>query len=689
MKRPLLTLLVLLTAGLAATAQVHVKRDTTAATAEKAYLIDPIVVTAAGHHERQSAAATPIRVITANEIQQQGLTTFEDVVTRMLPQVSSAPNAMGSQIRLGGLSNKYIVILINGRRLHGDISDNNELTRINMSRVKRIEVLDGAASTLYGSDAIAGVINLIMDYPTDAPLAMENSLRVSGEGKLTETLDIDICQGPFASYTTLTWDKADSYRINPLEYTDDEQTQTQQSIAPLYTGYKSRLFTQRFSYKVSPRFALNANLETSYKITDRPDTRDDITGGTSYEMQYKGARYALGGIYKFNARNSLQADFTADDFKYGKKYDVATSSYPYGYYSPSKEQHAYDTELKAILGLCRGGTTVAGGQWRNEFLNTATGEVDAHAYTLAAYLQHEQRLLPGLELTLALRYTYHEYFNGHLSPKAALHYAPGRFHFRASYANAFRSPGMDELFYHYFSLNRGKAQISFGNQDLSPEQSNYFSLNAEYAAPRWSVGLTGYLNFIADMIEKQSVAVDDAARQMLQDEFPDLTAAQAEALTQYSLYQNADKGEVKGLQAYATVSPCSCLTLRLNYAYTYARSRSEGTWALVDRSIKNTLTLSADFHRQWTGYALSVNVNARFQSKTYYSSYENAPGHALWNINTTHTFSRLVPHLLLQPSIGVDNIFDKVDNRIDSDLRKYALYSPGRRLTLALKVRFE
>lgn len=687
MKHQLIALCLLSLCTVEAGAQVHVKKDTTAA--EKQYLIDPIVVTAAGHHERQSTAATPIRVITADEIEQQGLTTFEDVMTRMMPQFSMAPNSMGSQIRLNGLSNKYIVILINGRRLHGDISDNNEITRINMSRVKRIEVLDGAASTLYGSDAIGGVINLIMDYPTDGGMAFENDLRVSGEGKLTETVNIDINEGGFGSYTTLTWDKANSYRINPLEYTDDEETETQESCAPLYTGYKSRLFTERLSYKVNDQLAFNANLETSYKITDRPETNDLIDGGTSYEMQYKGVRYGFGGIYKFDQRNSIQADFTADDFKYGKKYDVATSSYPYGYYSQSKEQHAYDTEVKAILGLFKGGTTVVGGQWRNEFLNTSTGDIDAHAYTLAAYLQHEQQLLPDLELTLGLRYTNHEYFGDHLSPKASLHYSPGHFHFRASYANAFRSPGMDELFYHYFSVNRGKAQISFGNEDLDPEKSNYFSLNAEYVAPRWSVGVTGYLNFIDNMIEKLSVEVDDDTRQMLQEEFPDMTEAQAEALTQYSLYQNADKGEVKGLQAYVSVKPINDLTLRVNYAYTYARTRSDGVWTICDRSIKNTLTLSADFQHAWTGYRLGVNVSGRLQGKTYYSSYENAPGHGIWNISTTHTFDRLVPHLLIQPSIGIDNVFDKVDNRIDSDLRKYALYSPGRMLTVGLKVRFE
>ena len=65
---------------------------------------------------------------------------------------------MGSQLRLNGLGGKYILVLINGRKLSGEISNNADLQRINMARVKRIEVLDGAASSLYGSAAIAGVI---------------------------------------------------------------------------------------------------------------------------------------------------------------------------------------------------------------------------------------------------------------------------------------------------------------------------------------------------------------------------------------------------------------------------------------------------------------------------------------------------------------------------------------------------
>ena len=58
---------------------------------------------------------------------------------------------------------------MNGKKLIGDISGNVDLNRINMGKIKRIEVLDGAASSLYGSDAIGGVINIITDQPTDQP----------------------------------------------------------------------------------------------------------------------------------------------------------------------------------------------------------------------------------------------------------------------------------------------------------------------------------------------------------------------------------------------------------------------------------------------------------------------------------------------------------------------------------------
>ena len=687
--KALMILAVALLSGSAAFSQIHKMERKDSSVVDRSFNLNPVVVTGSGHHQRLKSTATPVHVLSSQEIREQGISTFDGALTRMIPQVSMAPSSMGTFLRLNGLGNKYILILINGQKLNGDISNNVDLNRINMSRVKRIEVLDGAASSLYGSDAIAGVINIITDQPTQQLVSVMSDTRVSGRGVLTESVNLDIYTKGFGSYTSFTHDQADSYRNNDFEYVKGSDTETQKSIAPLFTGYRSNIIGQKFTYAPNRQLALNAGLDYSYKITDRPETREDVTGGLDYEMRYKGFRWNLGGIYKFTAKNSLQATFTVDRFRYGKEYDVATKSNAVGDYVQSKKQRMMDGEVKAILGLTSNSTTIFGADWRKDYLNATSGDIDQHVYTLAAYAQHEMRLLKDITATLGLRFTHHETFNNHLTPKATLMYAPGNFRFRATYSAGFRAPGLDELYYHYFSVNRGKAQISFGNQDLKPEKSNYFSLNAEYRNDVIALSVTGYLNRINDMVVKQNVPVDDASRTMLMQEFPEMTQEQADKMVSYALYQNSDKGDVKGVQVNVSANIFRGFNLSANYAYTYARTKSGDEWSVLERSIRHTATIAANYHHTWGKYGLNVNLNGRLQSKTYYTgTYEDAPGFGLWNLHTTHSFD-MAKWAFLEPGIGVDNIFDKVDRRIDSSTRKYALYSPGRMLVVSLKVKFK
>ena len=669
-------------------AQIHKMERKDSVKVDRTYNLNPVVVTGSGHHQRLKSTATPVHVLSSQEIREQGISTFDGALTRMMPQVSMAPNSMGSQLRLNGLGNKYILILINGQKLSGDISNNVDLNRINMSRVKRIEVLDGAASSLYGSDAIAGVINIITDQPTQQLISVTSDTRVSGHGVFTESVGLDIFTKGFGSYTSYTHDQADSYQNNDLEYVKGSDTETQQTIAPLFTGYRSDIIGQKFTYAPNQHLALNAGLDYSYKITNRPETRSDITGGTDYEMRYKGFRWSLGGIYKFTAKNSLQANFTVDRFRYGKEYDVATKTYAVGDYVQSKKQRMMDGELKAILGLVKDGTTIFGADWRKDYLTATSGDINEHVYSIAAYAQHEQKFLKDFTATVGLRLTHHETFKNYLTPKATLMYAPGNFRFRATYSAGFRAPGLDELYYHYFSVNRGKAQISFGNQDLKPEKSNYFSLNAEYRDDVIAVSVTGFLNRINDMVVKENVKVTEASLAMLRTEFPEMTDDEAAKLEQYALYQNSDQGDVKGVQVNVSANLFRGFNLSGNYAYTYARTKSGDEWSPLERSMRHAATIAANYHHSWGRYGLNVNLNGRLQSKTYYPGYEDAPGFGIWNLHTTHTFD-VAKWALLEPGIGVDNLFDKVDRRIDSSTRKYALYSPGRMLVVSLKVKFK
>ena len=681
--------MVVLLSGSTAFSQIHKMERKDSSAVNRTYNLNPVVVTGSGHHQRLKSTATPVRVLSSQEISEQGISTFDGALTRMMPQASMAPSSMGTFLRLNGLGNKYILILINGQKLSGDISNNVDLNRINMSRVKRIEVLDGAASSLYGSDAIAGVINIITDQPTQNLVSVTSDTRVSGHGVLTESVGLDIFSNGFGSYTSFMHDRADSYRNCDLEYVKGSDTETQQSIAPLFTGYRSNIIGQKFTYAPNQHIALNAGIDYSYKITDRPDTRDDITGGNDYEMRYKGLRWNVGGIYKFTSKNSLQADFVVDRFRYGKEYDVATKTNAIGDYVQSKKQRMMEGQLKAILGLTRNSTTIFGADWRKDYLTATSGNIDQNVYSVAAYAQHEMKFLNDFTATLGLRLTHHETFSQHLTPKATLMYAPGNFRFRATYSAGFRAPGLDELYYHYFSVNRGKAQISFGNPNLKPEKSNYFSLNAEYRTQMIAVSVTGYLNRINDMVVKQNVDVDDASRKMLMAEFPEMTQDQADKMVSYALYQNSDKGDVKGVQINVSANVMPGLNLSANYVYTYARSYSDGEWSMLERSIRHAATVAANYHHSWGRYGLTVNLNGRLQSKTYYTgSYEDAPGFGIWNLNTTHSFD-VAKWAYIEPSIGVDNIFDKIDRRIDSSTRKFALYSPGRMLVVGLKVKFK
>ena len=84
---------------------------------------------------------------------------------------------------------------------------------------------------------------------------------------------------------------------------------------------------------------------------------------------------------------------------------------------------------------------------------------------------------------------------------------------------------------------------------------------------------------------------------------------------------------------------------------------------------------------------MNININGRLQSKTYYPVYENAPGYGMWNLNTSHNFV-ITKYLQIEPSLGIDNIFNQVDRRIDWTNRRYANYNPGTAVVFGVKVKF-
>ena len=190
-------------------------------------------------------------------------------------------------------------------------------------------------------------------------------------------------------------------------------------------------------------------------------------------------------------------------------------------------------------------------------------------------------------------------------------------------------------------------------------------------------------------VVRQAYDIDDAAKEMLKAEFPgEITDASFNSLFTYNRYVNSDRGLVHGVSASVSVRPVSGLALTANYAWTDAKTKSQGVWTVLERSVRNTVTVAADYTHTWWGkYTLNININGRLQGPTYYPGYERAPGYGVWNLNTSHTF-RLARHLTIEPGLGIDNIFNQVDRRPYWTNRRYANFSSGTAVVFQTKVRF-
>src|SRR5574344_3126708 len=216
---------------------------------KRTFELNPIVVTGTGTHQRLKNTASPVSVITSNEIKKAGIVDFQQAMTTLVPSLSFSPNAMGSYLMMNGLSNKYVLLLVNGKKLIGDIVNNVDLSRIDMSRVKRIEVLNGASSSLYGSDAIAGVVNIITDEPRNI-MRLSSKSRYETYGQFTEMINAEIASNKVGSFTSFKHDQSNGWQNNGNGYSADKKGNITEvpTVQPMSLGFHSNLVNQKFTF---------------------------------------------------------------------------------------------------------------------------------------------------------------------------------------------------------------------------------------------------------------------------------------------------------------------------------------------------------------------------------------------------------------------------------------------------------
>lgn len=650
-----------------------------------------VVITGTGTHRRMSNSPVPIQVITAKDLGNANVTSLEDALVKLTPNVTTMTNGMGTTLSLNGMNEDYMLLLENGKRLTGD----DRYTRINIGNVKRIEILSGAASALYGSDAIGGVINIITDDAKNT-VNVSNYTHYTSKGRFSENINADINSGKFSSYTSYQRREADNWQVNEL---DENGYKTGR---PMSTGFISDNISQRFAYNATDRLSFYVRGNYYNYNTRRPETATyfkkgkkkdedgkpiyEETQAYTYNMLHDTYTYGAGAKYMINKSAYIDADFFADNYTSKYDYFLKSGDFERGDKETRKKTRYYNATVKGIFKPNSWNKVSTGIEYINENFSSESDNISfKNMYTFALFAQDEITILRDLQAVVGIRYLYNENFKNYATPNVALMYKIDHFNFRASYATGYRAPTLSQL----YATDEAKtaSRYTIGNPNLKPEKSNFFSLNGEYTCSRFSIAATGFYNDIKDMINYR-VLSDEEIQQMGLGELH-------EQFSTIRQRDNVDRSRIKGISVNANFYLGAGLTLGGGYIYTDTEAKTLEhdsktnkdvvVITPVDKSVKNAANVHARWDHDWNNYHLNVNLSGHIQGERYSSTYGYAPKYQQWDLNTRHTFN--LDAFILEPGIGIENIFNKRDDRPWNS--NFSTINPGRAVYVSLAVKFK
>ena len=648
-------------------------------------MLEEVVVTGTGTEHYLKDAPVQTEVITRRALEQFQARSMEELLAGLSPSLTFHDGSMGSHIQLNGLNNDYILILIDGKRMNGYVGGQNDLNLLNPANIERIEIVKGAASSLYGSDAIAGVINIITKKHHDKTEFTSTS-RVGAYGDVRESASLGLTIGKVKSMTGMNFHHTDGWRNTDLQW--NQQQLKPGSTMKTVNRSTNYTLTESLDWNVNDRLSLTASGSCYERWVVRPH------GPWSYlpnDFYYRNYGFAAGGKYRLGGRNYLTADLSYDRYGYFYDYKLqeVTDYFKDGdriTYFPG--QRIKQSVQRQVLGQAKGVFYIGDRHLLNtgfEYLYNhleSPHHIDgdrASVYTLAAYAQEEWTAADDVVLTAGARGTVHKETGFNLSPKIAVLYNKGDFRLRASYALGYKSPTVKELYYNYTAtLGGGSLTAYHGNKDLKAQTSQYASVGAEYAGRKFQASVTAYANFLRNMIEL--VEINMTAEEKLDE------------IEKSKMYLNLTQARIWGVDFTFNYQPVQTLTVSGGYSFSDPRAQypDQGAdymkYIPIDATSQHNATLNASWHHTWSRYRLGLAVYGRYQSVRRYVEDNDADAFQTWRINTAHTLLGMKKWTLTL-NVGVDNLFNYVDRTPFG--RNRATTTPGRTVYASALVKFK
>ena len=659
--------------------------------------LQEVVVTGTGTQHLLKDAPVQTEVINSRMLRQFAGNSLSDILSGLTSSFAFNEGDMGSQMQMNGLGNNYILILIDGKRIHGDVGGENDLSLIDPHNIEKIEIVKGASSALYGSDAIAGVVNIITKKHNEGLMA-ENTTRYGSYNDLRQHNGVALAWGKWKSYTNFQLQHSDGWQNTGTEYTPSSTIPITDSRNKTVNEHTSWQVSEQLTFTPSKQCEFYANGSIYGKGIHRPKGKYPKYDVKTFDLTYRNASAAVGGQWKTHAGDVITLDIDWNKHAYYHSFTSTTLAegfdadgklildFPYfaGQKLLQSNQERTMAHLKGVFSLPFEQRLSAGIEARYDYLKAPTSLADGTASdnTEALYVQDEWGMLRWLHLTSGLRLNRNEGFGWRLTPKVSAMVSMGDVRLRATWSQGFKSPSLKEMNYRYIR-EMNSVIMYLGNKDLKAQTSNYFSMSGEWNHKGMNVTVSGYYNKVENMIALVTIPRTEA---------PEIYRQQyGEMLSKVRRYQNMEDARTCGVDVSLRYSHKEW-TGGISYSYldtdahVYDTNHDRLTRVVIDGMAHHKGSLFATWeHRFVPTYQLGIGIYGRMSSKRYYQVDGDGKGYNLWRISTTHPLGNS-RHLNYRVEAGIDNIFNYVD-RTPHGLH-LGTNTPGTTFYATLSVRF-